>query len=248
MKKFLFALVFFLFLSSKAEAQIQLATGTVTTPIPFVGIDSSDHVSEKTGVTISCGRIKNGTAGACAGSVTEIANGDYKYTLGAGDVDTAGVVTFRFSGTGMDVARAMIQVGGVPIAGGAVSVASGGITSASFAAGAITSAAMGARGTAQTVTSVSLKLAASEAWGTNALANKYGLYIVTASGGNAGVYTCITANTSAAGANVVTVAWPNSLAPSGTITYDLIPDAGCDNSVVGTVTGSVGSIGDAVRH
>ncbi len=64
--------------------------------------DSADHVTGKTGLTITATRSLDGAAfAACANSATEIGNGVYKIDLAAGDLN-GNVVCLKFSATGAD--------------------------------------------------------------------------------------------------------------------------------------------------
>ena len=62
--------------------------------IPLRFVDATDNETAETGVSISgaeCQISENGASpGNCAGTVTEIADGNYYYTAGTGEVDTAG--------------------------------------------------------------------------------------------------------------------------------------------------------------
>lgn len=68
----------------------------------FVMIDSADHVTPKTGLTITAQRSIDGAGfGACANSPAEVANGVYKIDLAAGDLN-GDVITLRFTASGAD--------------------------------------------------------------------------------------------------------------------------------------------------
>lgn len=75
-----------------------------TTPrIPIYLVDSTDHVTPKTGATVTVQLSKNGAAFATAsGSVTEIGNGWYRVTLTAAETDTPGPLLVRATATGAD--------------------------------------------------------------------------------------------------------------------------------------------------
>ncbi len=245
MKKIL--VILSLFIVTEANAQIQVPLNNATFKIPFVAISSTDHITEKTDVSsVTCRRSKNGVDGACSGSSAELSDannpGQWEYSLAAGDTDTAGPVSFRFSATGMDSTRAIIQVAV------GVNINTGGITPSSFTG----------KGTLQSATSTTAVLASTENWADNVLANGYALYINTAST-NAGVYGCITANVQST--DTVTVTWPGGQYPTGTITYDIIPEKACNSiqdktgfslassqtfnntgSWTGNISGSVGSV------
>ena len=64
--------------------------------------DSADHISGKTGLTITAERSIDGAAfGACANSAAEIANGVYRINLAASDLN-GNTITLKFTGTGAD--------------------------------------------------------------------------------------------------------------------------------------------------
>lgn len=83
-------------------ADIGIKKNTAFTGFPFLMIDSSDHVSAKTGLTITATRSIDGAAfAACANSAVEDENGWYHIDLD--DTDLNGdVVILRFTGTGAD--------------------------------------------------------------------------------------------------------------------------------------------------
>lgn len=68
----------------------------------FLMIDSTDHFTPKTGLTITAERsIDGGAFASCANSASAVANGVYKIDLAASDLN-GNVITFRFTGTGAD--------------------------------------------------------------------------------------------------------------------------------------------------
>lgn len=68
----------------------------------FLMLDSGDHVSGKTGLTITAQRSLDGAAfAATANAATEVTNGWYKINLNATDLN-ADVVALRFTATGAD--------------------------------------------------------------------------------------------------------------------------------------------------
>lgn len=69
----------------------------------FKMIDSTDHLSKKTGLTCTVNLSKAGaTFGAAGGTITEIANGWYKVALTTTDTNTAGDLAFYITATGAD--------------------------------------------------------------------------------------------------------------------------------------------------
>lgn len=69
----------------------------------FFMVDAADHISPKTGLTVTVTLSKNGGAFAAAGgTVAEIANGWYKITLNTTDTNTLGDLAFHCTGTNAD--------------------------------------------------------------------------------------------------------------------------------------------------
>jgi hypothetical protein len=68
----------------------------------FFLTSSTDHVSGKTGATVTATRsIDGGAFAACANAVSEVSSGVYKISLAASDLN-GDVVTFRFTASGAD--------------------------------------------------------------------------------------------------------------------------------------------------
>lgn len=85
--------------------------GVALSDIPFKMVDSTDHVTPKTGLTITAQVSKDGGAFAsAAGTASEIGNGIYQFDATAADM-TADVVIFRFTGTGADSSEITIKTG-----------------------------------------------------------------------------------------------------------------------------------------
>jgi hypothetical protein len=83
----------------------------VSHPIMLMMLDSSDHVTGKTGLTLTVTKSKNGgTYAAWSGTSAEVANGIYKLTAGSGDVDTLGELAIHAEGAGADPSDELRQV------------------------------------------------------------------------------------------------------------------------------------------
>jgi hypothetical protein len=68
----------------------------------FVMIDTLDHVSGKTGLTVTATRSLDGAAfGACANAVAEISAGAYKIDLAAADLNGNSVL-LKLAASGAD--------------------------------------------------------------------------------------------------------------------------------------------------
>lgn len=90
--------------SNAAEAQRQIKQNSTAYPLLFLMIDSTDHISGKTGLTCTVTISKNGGSFASpSGAVTEIANGWYKVAGNATDTATLGPLILHATGTGADV-------------------------------------------------------------------------------------------------------------------------------------------------
>jgi hypothetical protein len=77
----------------------------------FLMIDSTDHISAKTGLTVTVNISKAGAAfGAAGGTVTEIANGWYKIVLTTTDTNTVGDLSYHCTATGADATDFKDQV------------------------------------------------------------------------------------------------------------------------------------------
>jgi len=75
---------------------------TALSNFEFLMVDSSDHITPKTGLTVTAQRSIDGAAfAACANSVSEVSNGIYKINLAAADLN-GDVITFKFTATGAD--------------------------------------------------------------------------------------------------------------------------------------------------
>jgi len=70
--------------------------------ITFMMVDSTDHYSPKTGLTVT-GTVSHdgGSYGSVTGSIAEISNGTYQFDASAADMN-GGKCTFRFTATGAD--------------------------------------------------------------------------------------------------------------------------------------------------
>jgi hypothetical protein len=78
---------------------------STTLPLTFLMIDSTDHVSGKTGLgsSITVTLSKNGASFAApVGAISEIGNGRYKVAPNATDNSTLGVLSLHAVATGAD--------------------------------------------------------------------------------------------------------------------------------------------------
>lgn len=84
------------------SSDFRIKKNTALANFMFVMLDSVDHVTPKTGLTITAERSLDGAAfGACANAAAEISAGVYKINLAAADLN-ADVVTLKFTATGAD--------------------------------------------------------------------------------------------------------------------------------------------------
>lgn len=69
----------------------------------FLMVDSADHVTGKTGLTVTVTLSKAGGAfGAAGGTVTEVSSGWYKIALTTTDTNTTGELAYHCTGTAAD--------------------------------------------------------------------------------------------------------------------------------------------------
>lgn len=88
-----------------------LTKNSTSKKVMILMVDSTDHVTPKTGLTLTVTKSKNGGAfGALSGSVAEVANGWYAITPAAGDVDTGGDLIFHATGAAADPADRACEV------------------------------------------------------------------------------------------------------------------------------------------
>lgn len=85
-----------------AAGLITVKKNTAISNFTFLMRDSTDHITPKTGLTITAARSIDGAAfGACANSATELSNGVYLINLAAADLNGS-VITLKFTATGAD--------------------------------------------------------------------------------------------------------------------------------------------------
>lgn len=86
----------------QADLPQRITKNTALAGFPFFVVLTSDHVTGATGKTVTATRSLDGAAfGACANSVSEIANGWYKIDLAAGDLN-GNTVALKFTATDCD--------------------------------------------------------------------------------------------------------------------------------------------------
>ena len=75
-------------------------------------VDSSDHVTPKTGLTLTVQMVKadESSYGSISGSAAEVANGTYKISLASADLDTEGQAMLKITASGADNQYIPIQV------------------------------------------------------------------------------------------------------------------------------------------
>jgi hypothetical protein len=82
---------------------LQIKQSSAVAHFMFLMIDSSDHVTGKTGLTPTVTISKNAAAFASpSGAVTEVSSGWYKLAANATDSNTLGVLALHATGTGAD--------------------------------------------------------------------------------------------------------------------------------------------------
>jgi hypothetical protein len=86
----------------QADLPTRITKNTALSAFPFKMVDSTDHITAETGITITATRSLDGAAfAACANSASEIGSGWYKIDLAATDTN-ANTIILRFTGTGCD--------------------------------------------------------------------------------------------------------------------------------------------------
>lgn len=89
--------------SLTTKYQMQIKQSSASLSLVFFMVDSTDHVTGKTGLTPTVTLSKNGAAFASpAGAVSEIANGFYNAAANATDSNTLGILALTATGTGAD--------------------------------------------------------------------------------------------------------------------------------------------------
>lgn len=89
----------------------QIKQASTAYPLVFLMIDSSDHVSGKTGLSPTVTLSKSGAAFAApAGAVSEVGNGWYRVAGNAVDSGTLGPLVLHAAGTGADPTDALYEV------------------------------------------------------------------------------------------------------------------------------------------
>lgn len=92
-----------------------IAQNQTAVPLPFLMVQSVDHISPLTGAAPTVVLSKNGAAFASpAGAVAEIGNGWYKVAPNATDANTLGPLLLHATASGADPADAVFEVGPIP--------------------------------------------------------------------------------------------------------------------------------------
>jgi hypothetical protein len=92
------------------EASVDgIKKNTALSNFEFFMVDSTDHVTGKTGLTVTAERSIDGAAfGACANAVSEVSAGIYKINLATTDLN-GDVITLKFTATGADARLVTIK-------------------------------------------------------------------------------------------------------------------------------------------
>jgi hypothetical protein len=86
----------------KADLPTRITKNVALAAFPFFLVDSTDHVTGKTGAAVTPTRSIDGAAfAACANAVVEIANGWYKIDLAATDLN-GNTIALKFTAAGAD--------------------------------------------------------------------------------------------------------------------------------------------------
>lgn len=85
-----------------ADLPQRITKNTALAKFPFKMVDSTDHITAETGLTVTATRSLDGAAfGACANSAAEIGSGWYYIDLAASDLN-GNTVVLKFTATGAD--------------------------------------------------------------------------------------------------------------------------------------------------
>lgn len=85
---------------------------TALADIEFLMVDSADHVTPKTGATVTgTVSIDGGAFGAVAGTIAEVGSGIYQLDAAAADMNGASL-TFKFAATGADTTFVVVRTSG----------------------------------------------------------------------------------------------------------------------------------------
>lgn len=209
--KILFLAAFFL--AQTASAQYQVRLNSTTFDIPVIALDATTLAAKTNVSSWTCyRRLQSGTPAPCTGTLSENSDanqpGMWTYTPDATETANAGSVVYLFTATGTAPFRKEIQVGGVALVDNAIKPAS-----------------YLPRGTAQSVSTTGIVLAASESFADSDLADTC-VYIVSASTGAGQTRKILSYVGSTDTATVA--AW--GTLPTGTIVYDLFPCVGSSSS------------------
>ena len=92
----------------KAALPVRMTKNVALANFTFLLVDSTDHVTGKTGVSVTAERaIDGGAFAACANAVTEIGVGYYKINLAASDLN-GDVIQLKFTGAAADARGILI--------------------------------------------------------------------------------------------------------------------------------------------
>jgi len=92
----------------QADLPVRITKNTAHAGFMFFMADSTDHVTPKTGLTITAERAIDGASFAsCANSASEVGDGWYTIDLAAGDLN-GDFIALKFSGTGADQTNMLV--------------------------------------------------------------------------------------------------------------------------------------------
>jgi hypothetical protein len=226
--------------------------------------DSTDHVTGKTGLTLTITASKNGGAFASISpTVTELSNGFYKLALTSSHTDTLGDFAVHVTGSGADPTDLVMQVLAL-LPGDAVSIESTSratlvdeiwdevltgathnvVNSAGRRLRQVDASFVITTGTAQAGSSSSITLAAGER-STDDIYKHDGLIIVGGTGvGESAIITAYNGTT-----KVATVSPPFVITPDSTSEYEIVPAIASTHSIgdnVITAASAASDFGNAV--
>lgn len=96
-------------LPASPAGQVAIKKNTALPNFTFSMVDSSDHVTPKTGLTITAQRkIDSGALASCANAASEVSGGLYVIDLDAADLN-GDIITLKFSASGADTTYIRIR-------------------------------------------------------------------------------------------------------------------------------------------
>jgi hypothetical protein len=214
----------------------------------FLMVDSTDHITGKTGLTVTVTLSKAGGAfGAAGGTITEVSSGWYKIALTTTDTNTLGDLAYHCTSTGADATDIADQVilFDLAVATQKVDVDTIKTQTVTCAAGVTVLASVGTASTSTAQTGDAYARLGAPA-GASVSADVAAVKVDTAA---VKVKTDFLPSATAGAAGGVFIAGANAATTvniTGNLTGNVTGSVGSVTGAVGSVTGAVGSVTGAV--